>query len=57
MKVLRMIMISIFLLCVTAAGVYAADGGKIGLVDPDALLGRVGDLLTRQTRHTQEERE
>ncbi len=36
---------------------HSADGGRIGLVDPDALLGRVGDLLTRQTRHTQEERE
>ena len=35
----------------------SADGGRLGLVDPDALLGRVGDLLTRQIQHTQEERE
>ena len=36
---------------------HSADGGRLGLVDPDALLGRVADLLTRQTQHTQGERE
>jgi len=36
---------------------HSADGGRLGLLDPDALLGRVGDLLTRQAQHTQEERE
>ena len=28
------------------------DGIRIGLLDPDALLGRVGDLLTRQVQQT-----
>ena len=29
------------------------DGEKLGLLDHDALLGRVGDLLTRQAQHTE----
>lgn len=38
MKILKTLMISIFLLCVTAAGVYATDGGKIGYVDLSRLF-------------------
>jgi chemotaxis signal transduction protein len=33
------------------------DGIRIGLVDPDVLLGRVGDLLARPVQHIQDKGE
>jgi len=38
MKIARMLVTSIFLLSVMSAGVYAADGGKIGYVDLSRLF-------------------
>jgi len=38
MKILKVFIASTFLLCVVAAGVYAADGGKIGYVDLSRLF-------------------
>jgi len=37
-KILKILIVSTFLLCVMAAGVYAADGGKIGYVDLSRLF-------------------
>ena len=38
MKIVKMLMISAFLLCVMVTGVYASDGGKIGYVDLSRLF-------------------
>jgi len=38
MKIARALVTSIFLLCIMSAGVYAADGGKIGYVDLSRLF-------------------
>ena len=38
MKTVRVLVTSIFLLCVMSAGVYAADEGKIGYVDLSRLF-------------------